>query len=140
MLWEIELHHKQLSRTVEKKPSGAFHFQIFLQETPVVESFLWSNYRLTFQRSNNITKMTLPRIFRKHSKHLNIWLQIFEVSSFFIEKDTFFDAENLLTCKSFLELNFSWLVSRKFLARDNVLTSMKKGIVHQKSYFTAMQI
>ena len=30
---EIELHHKQLPRTVQKQPSGAIPFQNFLQET-----------------------------------------------------------------------------------------------------------
>ena len=69
---EIELHHKQLSRTVQKQPSGAIHFQKFLQETSAIESFLWSNYRLTVQSSNNITKMTLARIFRNLSKRQNI--------------------------------------------------------------------
>ena len=72
LLCEIELHHKQLSRTVQKQPSGAIHFQKFIQETPVVEFFFWSNYRLTVQSSDNVTKMVLPRIFRKVSERLNI--------------------------------------------------------------------
>ena len=69
---EIELHHKQLYRTVQKQPSGAIHFQKLPQETPDIESFLWSNYRLTVQSSNSTTEIALPRIFRKLSKRLNI--------------------------------------------------------------------
>ena len=42
LLWEIELHYKQLSWTI--------------QEIPVVESFLWSSYRLTVQSDNYILK------------------------------------------------------------------------------------
>ena len=72
LLWEIELHRKQLSWTVQKQPSGAIRFQKVLQKTPILESFLCSNYRLTVQSSNNITKMTLARIFRNLSKCLNI--------------------------------------------------------------------
>ena len=52
-LREIELHHKQLSWNVQSSPSGAIHFQKFLQKTPVVESFFWSNYRLTVQSIDN---------------------------------------------------------------------------------------
>ena len=32
------------------------HFRKFLQEIPVVQSFFWSNYRLTVQRSDYILK------------------------------------------------------------------------------------
>ena len=71
LLCEIELHHKRLSRPVQKQPSGAIYLQKFLQETPVVESSFWSNYRLTVQ-SSDITEMALPRILRKLSERLNI--------------------------------------------------------------------
>ena len=56
LLWEIELHHKQLSWTVQKQPSTVIHFWKFLQKIPVVESFFWSNYRLTVQSSDYILK------------------------------------------------------------------------------------
>ena len=141
---EIELHQKQLSRTVQKQPSGAIHLQKFLLETPVVESFLWSNYRLTVQSSNNITKTTLPGIFRNHSKHLNIidciWsLEVFEVSPFLKGKVTFCRCRTYVYLQIFPGIKF-FLVSRTFLAQDNVLSSIKKDIVHQKSCFTAMKI
>ena len=55
-LWEIELHHKQLSWNVLKQLSTAIHFQKFLQKILVVESFFWSNYRLTVPSCHYILK------------------------------------------------------------------------------------
>ena len=52
----IELHCKQLSWTVQKQPSTAIHFRKFPEKTLVVESFFWSNYRLTVQSSDCILK------------------------------------------------------------------------------------
>ena len=56
LLWEIELHYKQLSWTVQKQPSTAIHFGKFLQKLLVLESFFYSNYRLTVQSSDYILK------------------------------------------------------------------------------------
>ena len=56
LLWEIELHYKQLSGTVRKELSTVIYFRKFLQEIPVIESFFWSNYRLTVQSGNYILK------------------------------------------------------------------------------------
>ena len=38
---------KSSAWTVQKQLSTAIHFQKFLQKIPVIESFFWSNYRLT---------------------------------------------------------------------------------------------
>ena len=50
LLSEIESHYKQLSRTVQKKPSKV------IQKIPAVESLLWPNYWLTVQSSDYILK------------------------------------------------------------------------------------
>ena len=42
--------------TVQKQLSTAIHFRKFLQKIPVVESFFWSNYRLTVQSSDYILR------------------------------------------------------------------------------------
>ena len=42
--------------TVQNQPSTVTHFRKFLQEIPVVESFFWSNYRLTVQSNDYILK------------------------------------------------------------------------------------
>ena len=56
LLWEIELHYKQLSWSVQKQLSTTIHFRTFLQKIPLVESFFRSNYRLTVQSSSCILK------------------------------------------------------------------------------------
>ena len=55
-LWEIELHYKQLSWTLQKQPSTAIHFWKFLQKFLIEESFLCSNYRLTAPNNDDILK------------------------------------------------------------------------------------
>ena len=42
--------------TAQKHLSTAIHFRKFLQKIPVVESFFWSNYRLTIQSDDYILK------------------------------------------------------------------------------------
>ena len=42
--------------TVQKQLSIAIHFWKFLQKIPVVESFIWSNYKLTVQSCDYILK------------------------------------------------------------------------------------
>ena len=46
----------QAAWTVQKQPSTAIHFRIFLQKILEVERFFWSFYRLTVQSSNYILK------------------------------------------------------------------------------------
>ena len=55
-LWEIELHYKQLSWTLQKQPSTAIDFWKFLQKFLIEESFLCSNYRLTAPNNDDILK------------------------------------------------------------------------------------
>ena len=47
---------KSSAWTVQKQLSTAIHFRKFLQKLPVVESFFWSNCRLTVQSSDYILK------------------------------------------------------------------------------------
>ena len=63
LLWEIELHYKQLSWTVHKQPSTVVYFRKFIQEIPVVESFFSSNYKLTVQSGDYILKWLYQECF-----------------------------------------------------------------------------
>ena len=47
---------KSSAWTVQKQLSTVIHFRTFLQKIPVLESFFWSNYRLTVQISDYILK------------------------------------------------------------------------------------
>ena len=47
---------KSSAWTVQKQPFVAIHFGIFLEKTPVVESFFCSNYRQTIQSGDYMLK------------------------------------------------------------------------------------
>ena len=54
---------KSSAWTVQKQLSTAIHFRKFLQKIPVVESFFWSNYRLTVQSGDYILKRLHQKCF-----------------------------------------------------------------------------
>ena len=47
---------KSYAQTVQKQLSTTIYFRKFLQKILVLESFFWSNYRLTFQSTSYILK------------------------------------------------------------------------------------
>ena len=49
--------------TFQKQSSTVIHFRKFLQEIPVVESFFWSNYRLTVQSSDYVLNDSTKNVF-----------------------------------------------------------------------------
>ena len=49
--------------TVQKQPSVAIHFGIFLEKIPVVESFFCSNYRQTIQSGDYMLKEVHQKCF-----------------------------------------------------------------------------
>ena len=108
-LWENELNHKQPPRTFQKQPSEAIYFQNFLQKIPILESFFWSDYKLTVQSGDNIIKWPY-QLLRKLSGRqniidVNIWGKFILSSKGGI-------MSTLKICllewrKSFLESNFS---------------------------------
>ena len=82
-MWEIELHYKQLSWTVQKQPSTVIHFWKLLKKIMVVESFCWSNYRLAVQTSDFILKWHAPpRMFSWNSSAWTVQKQPFAVIHF----------------------------------------------------------
>ena len=72
---KFELHYKQLSWAVQKQSSTAFLVRKFFQKILVVESLIWTNYRLTIQSSDYILNWlhhVFLDVFRKLSERLNI--------------------------------------------------------------------
>ena len=47
---------KSSTWTVQNQPSTVIHFRKLLQEIPVVESFFWSNFRLTVKSGDYVLK------------------------------------------------------------------------------------
>ena len=128
-----------------QKPSRTIHFRMFLQKIPVVESFFWSNYRLDVQSSDYIPKWlhqecflgNLLKYFGRPKYHI---LQTFEVNLFLVAKVTSCGCRTFACTKQIFS-GIIFLFSQfpgKFLVY-NVLISMKKEVVQQKSYFTAKQ-
>ena len=115
---------KSSSWTVQKQLSTAIHFRKIILKISVVESFLWSNYRLAVQSSGYILKWlhqecfleNLPKAFGVH-KYQNCKYYFYWSKFFLSSKGDILRMSNIcLHLHIFLWIIFFQLVPRKSLS------------------------
>ena len=138
------LSWKSSAWTVKKQLSTAIYFRKFLREISVIESFLWSNYRLAVQSSDYILNWlhqecflgNLPKAFGAPKYHRS---QIFETNLFLVAKVTTCGCQSFAYMKQiFPRIIFFLSQFPENLLVCNVLISTNKEVVQQKSHFKAM--
>ena len=96
---------------VQKQSSRVIHFRKFIQKIPVVESYFWSNYRLTVQSSNYIRKWLHQECFFGNLRQAfgtpkYYRFQVFEINLFLVAKVT------SCRCRTFAYMKeiFPWII------------------------------